>query len=358
MELTADCWAERRVFVTGHTGFKGAWLCELLNVLGARVAGYALEAPTVPALFEQLDMAARIDRHIIADVADADLLRREIQAFQPEVIFHLAAQPLVRRSYAAPVETFRTNVMGTVHLLEGARTLTAGCAIVVITTDKCYENHGRPSPYKEDELLGGVDPYSSSKACAELVTTAFRRSFFSEGTVRVATARAGNVIGGGDWADDRLLPDAVRAFATGMPLKVRYPDAVRPWQHVLEPLRGYLHLARRLNAKGGERFAQAWNFGPDLQDCRPVRWVMDQVCELWGERVSWIHDAAAQPHEAGLLSLDCSKARAHLAWQPTLPLTKALTMTVDWYRGHLQGMNLRSLTRQQIQTYLTTGSSS
>jgi CDP-glucose 4,6-dehydratase len=292
--------------------------------------------------------------HAIGDIQSFPQLHALARKVKPEVVFHLAAQSLVRRSYEAPVETYATNVIGTVHLLEVCRTLTDLQAVIVITTDKCYENREWDWGYRENERLGGHDPYSSSKACAELVTDSYRRSFFCDGRAspRLASVRAGNVIGGGDWATDRLIPDAIRAFLASSPASIRSPDSVRPWQHVLEPLRGYLKLAEALCDENGSRFAEAWNFGPDVHDERPVRWVMDRLCALWPNSIGWQTNMGLHPHEARSLKLDCTKAHTRLGWWPVLDLDTALQMTVDWYRAHIQGLNLRDLTRQQIRNYM------
>ena len=351
MEVNRDFWRNRRVLVTGHTGFKGAWLCEWLLLLGARVSGYALAPPTNPALFEQLGLASRLT-HRLGDVRDAGATRECVALARPEIVFHLAAQPLVRRSYAEPLETYATNVMGTAHVLEACRNAPDLRAIVVVTTDKCYENHEWHWGYRENEPLGGYDPYSSSKACAEIVTAAYRRSFFNGKTpVPLASARAGNVIGGGDWAEDRLIPDVVRAHRAGRAVQIRHPDAIRPWQHVLEPLHGYLLLAERLAGKDGAGFAEAWNFGPHSADEKPVRWVLDGLRAQWPELPAWEHVRGEHLHEAGYLKLDCAKARARLGWRPALDLTQALNLTAAWYRS-ADAINPGELTRRQIHSYL------
>lgn len=353
--MNRDFWKGRRVLVTGHTGFKGAWLSEWLLALGAQPAGYALAPPTRPALFDQLALARRMT-HQLGDIRELESAKRVFQEINPEIVFHLAAQPLVRYSYEAPIETYAVNVLGTAHVLEACRALPSLRAIVVITTDKCYENREWHWGYRENETLGGYDPYSSSKACSELVTDSYRRSFFSgENTIneaKVASARAGNVIGGGDWAADRLIPDAIRAFEAGLPAAIRYPNSVRPWQHVLEPLHGYLMLAERLCGLDGNSFAEAWNFGPEPSDAMPVHWVMDRISALWSGGATWRHDSQIHPHEAGYLKLDCTKAHALLGWRPTLNLDEALKLTVDWYRVHFQKGDLRATTGQQIDHYM------
>ncbi|WP_347258890.1 CDP-glucose 4,6-dehydratase [Methylocaldum sp.] len=351
--MPAAFWRDRQVFVTGHTGFKGGWLSLWLEALGARVTGYSLDPPTNPSLFELAQVGSGI-RSIIADIRDSARLVSAIADADPEVIFHLAAQPLVRASYDSPVETFMTNVLGTVHLLEAARACRSVKSIVVVTSDKCYENREWVWPYRENEAMGGYDPYSASKGCAELATTAYRRSFFlgQDGGERVGigSARAGNVIGGGDWAVDRLVPDIVRSAAQRKPVRIRNPRAVRPWQHVLEPLWGYLILAEKLavdprSASGG------WNFGPWDSDTQPVEWVTRTIVDLWGDGASWELDEGHQVHEAHLLKLDSSKARAGLGWQPRLNLAEALAWTVNWYKAHAAARNMRAETLKQIRQY-------
>ncbi|AGX87885.1 CDP-glucose 4,6-dehydratase [Candidatus Symbiobacter mobilis] len=347
--VPADFWHGKRVFLTGHTGFKGSWLALWLQAMHAQVAGYALPAPTTPSLFELAQVASGM-AHTIGDVCDLPTLHTAMAAHRSEIVFHLAAQPLVRRSYQEPVETYATNVMGTVHLLDCVRRVPSVRAVVVVTTDKCYDNREWPWPYRENEAMGGFDPYSSSKGCAELVTAAYRSSFFREGAVAVASARAGNVIGGGDWAPDRLIPDAMAAFAAGRTLTLRNPGATRPWQHVLEPLGGYLILAQAL-WEHGQDYAEAWNFGPHAEDAWPVAQVIDTLATLWGGTARWEVDKAMHPHEAHCLQLDIAKARARLRWQPRLRLQQALEHTVDWYRRLHAGEDARELTLQQLQRY-------
>ena len=350
-ELVMDprFWAGRRVFVTGHTGFKGSWLSIWLERLGAQVHGYALDPPTEPSLFEQARIEPRLAGHMIADVRDLDDLERAMAQAQPDIVFHLAAQPLVRRSYAEPVETFATNVMGTVNLLEAARRIGTVSALVNVTTDKCYDNQEREAGYREDEPLGGRDPYSSSKACSELVTTAWRASFHAEGRPWIATGRAGNVIGGGDWAEDRLLPDIFRALDSGEALVIRRPDSTRPWQHVLEPLSGYLMLAERLVADG-QRFATAWNFGPDDADARPVRWIVEHLRTLCPD-LDWRLDEQPDVHEAGFLKLDSRRARTELGWRPRWGLPVALEKSVEWHSAWRSGENVHAACLRQIADY-------
>lgn len=354
MGAFADAYRTRRVFVTGHTGFKGAWLAEWLGTLGADVTGYALDPPTQPSLFDALDLGSRL-RHIVADVRDRDRLVSEVEAAQPSVIFHLAAQSLVRRAYSEPRETFETNVMGTVNVLEAARACASVRAVVIVTSDKCYQNPGTDSAYRafrETDAMGGRDPYSASKGCAELVTAAYRQSFFADGAA-AASVRAGNVIGGGDWAADRIIPDCVRALTAGDPIAVRNPDAVRPWQHVLEPLSGYLWLAARL-LRDGHRYEGAWNFGPTDEDgARPVRWVVERFLQEWGSG-SWTTpaDAGRQQHEAHRLTLDSGKAREQLGWAPVWGAQTAVRQTASWYREYYRATTAaRDLAERQVRAY-------
>lgn len=342
-------WAGRRVLVTGHTGFKGSWLSLWLHALGAEVTGFALPPPSRPSLFETARIAELV-RHVEGDVRDLAAVRAVIEASQPEAIFHLAAQPLVRFSYREPVETYATNVMGTVHVLDAARRSPEVRAIVCVTSDKCYDNREWVWPYRESDPMGGHDPYSSSKGCAELVAAAWRSSFFGEDGPALATVRAGNVIGGGDWAEDRLVPDLVRAFEAGAAPLIRSPDAVRPWQHVLEALGGYLQIAERTLA--GERsFADAWNFGPSDEDARPVGWIVERMRAAWGSSAAAVADSGPRPHEAGVLRLDCSKARAALGWRPALSLDQALDWIVAWHKAVGGGADARAVTLAQIADY-------
>jgi CDP-glucose 4,6-dehydratase len=348
-------WRGRRVVVTGHTGFKGSWLSLWLQQLGAELCGIALPSSTRPSLFEE----ARISQGMlscIADIRDLDRVCAIFREFNPEIVFHMAAQPLVRTSYEDPVGTYATNVMGTVNVLDAVRRSESIRAVVVITTDKCYENKEWEWPYRETDRLGGYDPYSNSKACAELVVSAYRDSFFPPNQfdkhgVAIATARAGNVIGGGDWAKDRLIPDIMRAFASGIPVKIRSPHAIRPWQHVLEPLSGYLKLGESLCAEG-VKCGGAWNFGPEQADMQTVGGIVQDLASIWGEEAIWELEEAPQPHEAQCLKLDWSKAQHRLGWRPRLTLKEALAMTAGWYRAREQKQNTRALTTAQIEHYL------
>lgn len=348
-------WRGKRVFITGHTGFKGGWLSLWLQKLGAEVTGYSLPAPTSPSLFESARVADGMNS-LLHDVRDIDSLRAALARQAPQVVFHLAAQPLVRFSYANPRETYETNVMGTVNLLEAVRQTDGVRAVVIVTSDKCYENREWIGSYRETDPMGGHDPYSSSKGCVELVAAAFRNSFFSSDkngkhVTALATARAGNVIGGGDWGKDRLVPDAVRAFAAGRPAVIRRPDAVRPWQHVLEPLSGYLLLAERLYA-GDTIFAEGWNFGPDITEALPVGKIIERLSKLWGGQATWLLDKRDHPYEAICLKLDSSKARGRLGWRPRWSLDRALEATVEWYKTfHAGRLDGRTLVHRQIESY-------
>lgn len=339
-------WKGRRVLVTGHTGFKGGWLSLLLHRMGAVVSGYALAPDTSPNIFEAAGVAARVDSHL-GDLRDRARLTEVVRAARPQVVFHLAAQAIVRRAHADPADTFETNVMGTVNLLEALRGLEGVEAVVVVTSDKVYENHEWSWAYRETDALGGKEPYGVSKACAELVTQAYARSYFDPSGVPIATARAGNVIGGGDWASDRLIPDAMRAWSEGRPLKVRNPAAVRPWQHVLEPVQGYVLLAERLVQDAG--VTRAWNFGPAWDDAQPVSWVCDQLASLWGVGAGWTLDTGAQPYEARLLAVDSSRARAELGWTPAWRIGEGLARTVAWYRRFYAGDAMEKVTLQDIE---------
>jgi CDP-glucose 4,6-dehydratase len=349
--LDRGFWKGRRVFLTGHTGFKGSWLCLWLDALGAEVTGYALEPPTQPSLFEQAGVATTV-RSIIADIRDLPRLVAAVADCRPDVVIHLAAQSVVKRGYADPVETYSSNVMGTVHLFEAVRHLGTRCSVVNVTSDKCYAHRTSGGGYREDEPMGGPDPYSNSKGCAELVTTAYRHSFFPPDGhgAAVASARAGNAIGGGDWTPDQLIPDLVRAFSQGRPCLIRSPDAIRPWQFVLEPLRGYLMLAEAL-AKRGQAFASGWNFGPADTDAKPVSWIADRLVRAWGGTAAWTRDRAAHPPEAAVLKLDAGKAAGRLGWRPALSLEQALDWCAEWYRCWDRGDDVGRLTRSQIDRY-------
>ena len=355
--IDKDFWQGKRVFLTGHTGFKGSWLCLLLQQLGANVTGYALQPPTNPSLFNVARVAHGI-KSITGDIRDGEALSKAMLAAAPDVVIHMAAQPLVRYSYAEPVETYSTNVMGTVHLLEAVRKITSVRAVVNITSDKCYENKEWAWGYRENEAMGGYDPYSNSKGCAELVTSAYRNSFFNpakynEHHVALASARAGNVIGGGDWADDRLISDILLAISDGRPVVIRNPHAIRPWQHVLEPLSGYLQLAQKLYEEGAT-FAEGWNFGPNDEDAKPVQWIVEQLTEQWGDNASWKLDNEDHPHEAHYLKLDCSKAKTRLDWQPRWNLTHTLEMIIAWQRAYMMKEDMKVKTLEQIEAYMRT----
>ena len=343
-------WAGKRVFVTGHTGFKGSWLLVWLSELGAHAGGYALAPDTTPSMFHGLDLGSLCE-HVVGDVRDESALKDALRKFQPSVVIHLAAQPLVRRSYEQPLETFHTNALGTANLLDACRHVDGLRSVVVVTTDKVYENREWLWAYREGDRLGGRDPYSASKACAELIAAAYRDSFFASGVTALATARAGNVFGGGDWAADRLIPDAARAFAAGRPLVVRNPSSTRPWQHVTESLAGYLMLARALDERGRE-YAAAFNFGPRADQSVSVRAVADSFCRYWGAGARWLHHAqSGEPHEAGNLLLDSSLARARLGWFPGTTFDDALSNTAEWYRAFYANAGPREMleiTRRQI----------
>lgn len=352
--VNPEFWQGKKVFLTGHTGFKGSWLSLWLQELGAELTGYALAPPTNPSLFE----AAHVGKGMhssIHDIRDLEVLERAINEAKPEIVIHMAAQPLVRYSYQNPVETYAVNVMGTVNLLEAIRRVGGVRAIVNVTTDKCYENREWVWGYREDEPMGGHDPYSSSKGCAELVSAAYRNSFFNEKDydqhgVAIATARAGNVIGGGDWAQDRLIPDMLAAFEKGESVRIRNPHAIRPWQHVLEPLRGYLTLAEALYTQG-PTFAGGWNFGPNDEDAQSVGWIAEKMVSIWGAEAAWGIDGGDHPHEASYLKLDISKARQRLGWTPSLRLIDSLHLINDWSKKRHTGEDLRQITLDQINRY-------
>ncbi len=350
VETGRDFWSKRRVFVTGHSGFKGSWLCLWLHSLGAEVTGYALDPPTEPSLC-RLSGVDRFIRPITADIRDRSALTSAMKGASPEIVIHMAAQSLVRESYRDPAGTYSTNVMGTVNLFDAIRDCRSVKAVVNVTSDKCYENKEWVWGYRENEPLGGYDPYSSSKACAELVTNAYRSSFFGPAgpAIGIASARSGNVIGGGDWAADRLVPDCVRSVLKGERIIVRNPRAVRPWQHVLEPLGGYLLLAQRL-VEDPQRFEGAWNFGPD-EEPKPVEWIVKNICVKWDHKPSYEIDRAEHPHEAHYLKLDCSKARTELGWRPRWGLDTAIDKVIEWTRAYKEGRDLAKVCMKQIEEY-------
>jgi CDP-glucose 4,6-dehydratase len=353
-------WQGRRVLLTGHSGFKGGWLSLWLERLGAQVTGYALAPATSPNLFEAAHVARGLKRSILADIRDEQQLFEVMQEARPEIVIHMAAQALVRASYDVPAATYSVNVLGTVTLLEAVRRADGVRAVINVTSDKCYEIRESVRSYRESDPMGGFDPYSSSKACAELVTAAMRNSFFdpaswSEHKVAVASGRAGNAIGGGDWAADRLIPDLVRAFRAGRPAAVRSPRAVRPWQHVLEPLSGYLILAQRLYDHG-PAYGEGWNFGPEECDEKEVGWLAARASELWGDGARWTGDSGPHPHEAAMLKLDCSKSRARLGWRPCWHLNRALEETVSWYRSFYRGEDIRAVSQRQIEAFMAEAS--
>lgn len=347
-------WKGKKVFITGHTGFKGSWLCMLLNYLGADVYGYALEPPTEPSLFKLCHLD-EIIHSTIADIRDLTQLRSSLKNTLPDIVIHMAAQPLVRFSYENPIDTYAINVMGTINLLEAVRMTPLVKSVVNVTSDKCYENKEWLWGYREDEPMGGFDPYSSSKACSEIVTAAYRKSFFGGDNkikTAVATARAGNVIGGGDWAADRLIPDFVRAIQQNEKVIIRSPFAIRPWQHVLEPLTGYLILAEKL-FKYGDSYSGAWNFGPDDRDAHTVEWIIKKLCDNWGSDISYEVTTSPQPHEANYLKLDCSKAKALLNWNPHWNLEKALISIIDFTKAWQNNEDLSQVCFKQIEDYLS-----
>jgi len=347
--VSPSFWQGKRVFLTGHTGFKGSWLSLWLDSMGAEVKGYALKPETTPSLYEEANVEAKVESDI-GDIRDLPQLCESMVSFNPDVLIHMAAQPLVRLSYKEPLETYDVNVMGTAKVLEAAR----GCpnlkSIISVTTDKCYENKEWVWGYREDEPMGGHDPYSSSKACAELVTSAYRRSFLKEKGVGLASVRAGNVIGGGDWADDRLIPDILRSFEKNIPVVIRNPKSTRPWQHVLEPLSGYLILAQKLY-ESPEAFAEGWNFGPLDEDVKPVEWILNHMVDKWSGS-NWELDQGAHPHEAGYLKLDISKAKARLNWHPNWSLQTTLQKIINWHQAWLEKADMQQVCLQEINEYM------
>ena len=343
-------WKDRKVFITGHTGFKGGWLSLWLKDLGAHVTGYALSPTSEQAFYTQASVNHSLVHGTFADIRDLVAFKKAMQAAEPSIVVHMAAQPLVIDSYLDPVNTYSTNLMGTVNMFEAVKSTSSVKAVLNITTDKCYENNGQLIGYKEDDPLGGYDPYSSSKACAELVSATYRKSFFHESSISLATARAGNVIGGGDWAKDRIIPDAMRAFANNKKLLVRNPNSIRPWQHVLEPLYGYLMLCQQL-ISNPEIYSSAWNFGPNEEDVKSVSVIVDIMMKSWGDKAHWQQDNVNYPHEASYLKLDCNKAKNILQWRPTWSLDLALDETVKWYKAYFNNEDMNKFTLNQIKKY-------
>ncbi len=346
--IDQEFWKGKRVFLTGHTGFKGSWLSLWLFSLGVEVKGYALNPPTSPSLFNEAKIDSTIDSQI-ADIRDQDTLHKSMTEFNPDILIHMAAQPLVRYSYDAPIETYEVNVIGTAKVLEVSRSCPSLKAIVNITTDKCYENDGRAKGYKENDPMGGYDPYSSSKGCAELVASSYRRSFLQSQGIGIASVRAGNVIGGGDWADDRLIPDILRSFEKNKPVIIRNPKATRPWQHVLEPLSGYLVLAQNLY-QDQKKYAEGWNFGPNEKDVQSVDWILDKMISKWPNS-SWELDNNSSPHEAGFLKLDISKAKSKLGWSPVWELSQTLEKIVIWHQAWLNKEDMQAACLTEIEEY-------
>jgi CDP-glucose 4,6-dehydratase len=354
--MNKQFWKNRRVFLSGHTGFKGGWLSLWLQQLGAEITGYALAPPTQPNLFEVANIESGMNS-IIGDVRDGNTLKRAVSEACPEVVIHMAAQPLVRYSYSNPEETYSTNVMGLVNLLEAVRTTPGIKSFVNVTSDKCYENKEWPWGYRENDPMGGYDPYSNSKGCAELITACYRNTYFnpekySEHGVAIASARAGNVIGGGDWAEDRLVPDMIRAISKGESVEIRNPDAIRPWQHVLEPLSGYLKLVEKLHSNGTD-FSEGWNFGPHDNEAKTVSWTIERLTQIWGSGAKWSRDHQQHPHEATYLKLDCSKAHSRLDWHPAWNIDLTLEKIVEWHKAFNQGADMRQMTLSQINSFQT-----
>lgn len=347
--MNPSFWRGKRVFLTGHTGFKGSWLSLWLQSMGVQLKGLALDPPTNPSLFIEAKVADGMTSQV-GDIRDYDTVLRAVAEFKPEIVIHMAAQPLVRYSYKNPIETYATNAMGTVHLLEAVRQVGSAKVVVNVTTDKCYENKEWAWGYREDEPMGGYDPYSSSKACSELVTSAYRRSYFTGSDVALASARAGNVIGGGDWANDRLVPDILRALEKNLPVVIRNPHSIRPWQHVLEPLSGYLTLAQKLYEEG-QHYAEGWNFGPNEIDAKPVLWIVEELVKRWGSGAEWRLDAQENPHEAHYLKLDISKAKSRLGWSPRWDLCTALEQIAIWHQTWLAKGNVQELCLSQIKAF-------
>ena len=355
MEVNRSFWKGKRVLLTGHTGFKGSWLSLWLQSLGADVIGYSLAPPTKPSMFEVSDVAKGMTS-IIGDIRDYQEVKKVFAKYKPEIVFHMAAQSLVRYSYDAPIETYETNVMGSLSILEAVRSVDSVRAVIMITTDKCYENKEWVWAYRENEPMGGFDPYSSSKGCAELLIASYRNSFFSESEypshrTAIASVRAGNVIGGGDWASDRLIPDLLNAFMAKTKPLIRSPNAIRPWQHVLEPLSGYMCLAESLYNDGMD-YAEAWNFGPDQNDAKPVEWIANEIATLWGDGAEWVNDMDVNhPHEANYLKLDSTKANTKLRWHPRWGIKDAIKSIVDWHKNMLAEKPMREITLKQIEAF-------
>ena len=351
--INRQFWHGKKVLVTGCTGFKGSWLTIWLDMLGAKIYGYSLPAPTNPSMWEDMQLEKLCTEMCYADIRNYAHLEQYIKQVQPEIIIHMAAQPLVRYSYINPRETYEVNVMGTVNLLDAVRQSGFGKAVVNVTTDKCYENKEWLWAYRENEPMGGHDPYSNSKGCSELVTSAFINSYFgyAGSTTIVGSGRAGNVIGGGDWAEDRLIPDIIRSFSQQQAVNVRNPNSVRPWQHVLEPLSGYLTLAEKLYTDG-QQYSGGWNFGPLDSDTKTVGEIVEQMCQIWGDGATWTHDQQEHPHEANLLRLDCSKARMLLNWHPVWDSQATLTKLTLWYKAYFAEQNMLDLSKQQINDYM------
>lgn len=343
-------WSGKKVFITGHTGFKGSWLVMMLKEAGAVVAGYSINIPTEVSVFETCQVSGFLEKDYRGDICDHQNLKSVLQEFSPEIIFHLAAQPLVRLSYSDPFTTYQTNVMGTLSVLMAANETSSVSTIINITTDKCYENKEWDKGYKETDSLGGYDPYSSSKACAEILSSSIRQSFLNHSKITMATVRAGNVIGGGDWAEDRIIPDFIRAYREKKQIKIRNPKATRPWQHVMEPLSGYVLLAEKCYKE--KKYGEAWNFGPDDNDCKPVEYIMESMKQFMPNHLGVeLVGNQNQPHEAHFLKLDCSKAHSILGWAPKLNISHALKLTADWYLSFIQGDDMRSKTLEQIRAY-------
>lgn len=351
MVMGRSFWRGKRVFLTGHTGFKGSWLSLWLDDMGAEVIGFSKDVPTKPSLFEVANVAARV-KDLRGDIRDTCSVAAAMAEARPDIVIHMAAQSLVRPSYAEPAETISSNVLGTAHVLDAVRLTDSVRVAIVVTSDKCYDNREWVWGYRECDAMGGYDPYSASKGCAELVTAAYRNSYFNTAhhqlhRVGLASVRAGNVIGGGDWAEDRLVPDILRAFEATRPVVIRNPHAIRPWQHVLEPISGYLELAEKLWEEGPP-FAEGWNFGPDTEDAKPVSWVVEKMVSAWGSGASWKLDDTDHPHEASWLKLDCSKANALLGWKPRWTLGQALERVVEWHRAWLADQDMQKYSVSQI----------